>query len=212
MIPVIAIAAPVGGGKTSLSTAIASGLGDASLISYDHFEQATRGSAGDVERWIDDGARIDDLNVPGLAEALSRLKRGESAMDPRTGSPITAGRWIVLETPLGREHAATAPLIDLLVWVDTPPDVALARKIREFTALFPMTGGEHDARAFIAWLGGYLDNYLRIVSRMLQMQRERVPLRADVTLDGRTDFDTLVRQALEAIIERFPDNDRRRHD
>ena len=204
MIPVIAIAAPVGGGKTSISRAVASGLGDASLISYDHFEQATLGSAGDIERWIEDGARIDDLDVPGLAEALAGLKRGESAMDPRTSSPIAAGRWIVLETPLGREHAATAPLIDLLLWVDTPLDVALARKIREFTTLFPMTGGDHDARAFIAWLGGYLDNYLRIVSRMLEMQRERVPLRADVTLDGRGDFETLVRQALEAIRSRYP--------
>ncbi|NPU83923.1 MAG: uridine kinase [Syntrophaceae bacterium] len=204
MIPVIAIAAPVGGGKTSLSTAIASGLGDASLISYDHYEQATRGSAGDIERWIDDGARIDDLDVPGLAEALAALKRGEAVADPRTGTPIATGKWIVLETPLGREHAATAPLIDFLLWIDTPLDVALARKIREFTTLFPMTGGEHDARAFIAWLGGYLDNYLRIVSRMLQMQRERVPLRADVVLDGRADFDTLVRQALEAIRSRYP--------
>jgi uridine kinase len=204
MRPVIAVAAPVGGGKTSLATAVASRLGDASLLYYDHYEQSTRGSMDDLERWIRDGARIDDLAVPGLADDLSRLKRGESVVDPRTGASIPTGAWIVLEMPLGREHAATARLIDLLIWIDTPLDVALARKIREFIAHFPASSREGDARAFVTWLDRYLDQYLQVVRRMLEIQRERVPVHADVILDGRLVFETLVRQALEAIRTRFP--------
>lgn len=204
MRPVIAVAAPIGGGKTSLATAIASRLGEASLLYYDRYERATAGSVDDLVRWMENGARIDDLAVPGLAEDLSRLTRGEPATDPVTGASIPAGRWIVLETPLGREHTATASFIDLLIWIDTPLDVALARKIREFVVDFPARAGQADTRAFLSWLGNYLDHYLRVVHRMLEIQRERVPLQADVILDGRGDFETLLRQALEAIRARFP--------
>jgi uridine kinase len=157
-----------------------------------------------IERWMKNGAPIDELSVPGLADALSRLKRGESVTDPVSGVPIPAGQWIVLEMPLGREHAATAPFIDFLIWIDTPLDLALARKIREFVAHFPAGAGETDARAFLSWLAGYLDNYLRVVRRMLEIQRERVPRHADVILDGRSAFDALLRQAVEAVRTRFP--------
>lgn len=204
MIPVIAIAAPIGGGKTSLTTAVASALGDASILYYDHYELSTRKSMDDMKQWMRSGARIDDLDVPGLADDLLRLKRGESVTDPRTGAPLRAAPWIVFEMPLGREHTATARFIDLLLWIDTPLDMALARKIREFIADFQAAAGEHNARPFLAWLGGYLDNYLGFVRTMLEFQRERVPVHADVILDGRNDFDTLVRQALAAIRARFP--------
>jgi len=204
MIPVIAVAAPVGGGKTSLVTAIASALGDAAVISYDHYEPSTMKSPDDMRRWMLNGGRFDELSAPGLADALVRMKRGESIIDPGPGASIPAGKWIIFEMPLGREYTATARLIDLLVWIDTPLDMALARKISEFIAHFPPVSGERDARSFLAWLGSYIDNYLDIVGKMLDLQKERVPVHADVILDGRNDLDTLVRQAIEEIRVRFP--------
>jgi uridine kinase len=203
MIPVIAVAAPVGGGKTSLASAIASALGDASIISYDHYERSTIKSPDEMRRWMLNGASFDELSAPGLADDLIRMKRGEAVIDPGTRASIPPGKWIIFEMPLGREYSATASLIDLLIWIDTPLDLALARKIKEFIALFPSASGERDIRAFLSWLGSYIDNYLDIVGKMLKLQKERVPVRADVILDGQVDVDALVRQALEKIHARF---------
>jgi len=204
MIPIIAVAAPVGGGKTSLVTAIASALGDAAIISYDHYERSTMKSPDDMRRWMQNGARFDELSAPGLADDLARMKRGESIIDPGTGASIPAGKRIIFEMPLGREYTATAGLIDLLIWIDTPLDMALARKIRELIAHFPPVSEERDARSFLSWLDSYLENYLGIVGKMLALQKEHVPVHADIILDGRNDLDPLVRLALDAIRARFP--------
>lgn len=205
MIPVIAIAAPVGGGKTSLSRAIASALGDASILSYDSYEQSTMQSPEGMMRWIQNGAIFDELAAPGLAERLFRMRQGESTIDPLNRVPACPGKRIIFEMPLGREYPATAGLIDFLIWIDTPLDTALARKIREFIADARSASGETDARAFLSWLDSYLANYLRMVGKMLEIQRERVPIHADVILDGKKDLDTLVRLAIEAIRGRFSD-------
>jgi hypothetical protein len=204
MIPVIAVAAPVGGGKTSLVTAIASALGDAAIISYDHYERSTMMSPDNMRRWMQKGACFDDLSAPGLPDDLVRMKRGEAIIDPGTGTSIPPGKWIIFEMPLGRGYSATAGFIDILIWIDTPLDMALARKIREFISHFPPASGEKDTSAFLSWLGDYLDNYLNLVGKMLEIQRDRVSIHADVILDGRNDLETLIRLALEAIWARFP--------
>jgi uridine kinase len=204
MIPVIAVAAPVGGGKTSLVTAIASALGDAAIISYDNYERSTIKSPDEMRRWMLNGALFDDLPAPGLADDLVRMKRGEAIIDPGTGTSIQAKKLIIFEMPLGREYTATSRFIDYLVWIDTPLDMALARKIKEFIAHLPPGSGERETRAFLSWLGSYIDSYMDIVGKMLDLQRERVPVHADLILDGRNGIEALVLQALEGIHNRFP--------
>jgi hypothetical protein len=157
-----------------------------------------------MRQWLLNGAVFDDLFAPGLEEDLSKLKRGESVINPRTGSPKPSGKWIIFEMPLGREYRVTAPYIDFLIWIDTPLDMALARKIREFIYRLPPGAGEKETRAFLSWLGSYLDNYIELVGKMLDLQKERVPIHADLILDGRKDLETLVRVAVEAIRKRFP--------
>jgi hypothetical protein len=106
--------------------------------------------------------------------------------------------------PLGREHKSAAPYIDLLIWIDTPPDIALARKLKEFTGHFLTQKREVDGRGFVSWLHQYLDNYLQAIGELLQIQKERVAKNADIILDGRCDFTTMVQQAVSEISRRLP--------
>jgi uridine kinase len=117
---------------------------------------------------------------------------------------IPPKKFIILEMPLGREHKSAAPYIDLLIWIDTPLDIALARKIKEITNHFLKERREADGRDFVAWLHQYLDNYLRAVRELLQMQKERVGRNADIILDGRYDFETMLGQAVREIAARIP--------
>ena len=68
MSKIIAVAAPIGGGKTSLVKAIANRLDDAAMLFYDHYEKATGQPVHDLEQWINNGADFNEFTIPGLAD------------------------------------------------------------------------------------------------------------------------------------------------
>lgn len=193
MIHVIAIAGPPGSGKSTLAHALAQMLGSAGVLEFDRYEQATARSMEDLGRWLREGADFNVLAAPGLRADLERLKQGESDR-----------RYLLFEMPLGREHAETAPLIDFLIWIDLPLDVALARKLHELTsrALHSPAPDEHG-RA-LAWLNGYLDSYLAVVREVLVVQHNRVRPRADLFVDGLADFPNLIAQTAQLLRQRLP--------
>ena len=201
---VIAVAAPIGGGKTALVRALAARLGNATAIHFDRYEKVTREPVERLHDWIAKGANFDDFNVPGLAEDLKRLKRGESITDPFTKEETPSGKYIVFEMPLGRERTETASLIDLLIWVEVPLDVALARKLKEFTSFFLEKQPGDAYRDCLAWMDTYLDHYLKVVRRVLHIQKARVSAAADLILDGQADVEAMVREATGEILRRLP--------
>lgn len=168
MARVIAIAGPPGSGKSTLAHALARELGSAAVLEFDEFEQATARSVPDLERWLADGADFDQLAAPGLRDRLQQL-----AADP-------ARAFVLFEMPLGRAHSATAPLIDLLLWIDLPADLALARKLQQILA----AAAHREPACAAAWLAGYVAAYLQVVHRVLALQRDRVRPGADLCVDG----------------------------
>lgn len=178
---VIGIAGPPGAGKTRLAQELAHLLGDASVLSMDHYQRMTDLPPEEIARWAARGADFDALPVPGLAEHLAALRRGQTVVDPTTGAMVPACRFIVFETHFGRAHRTTGPLIDVLVWLDTPVDVALARNLRAFVRPWLQPGAGEAAQAEgLRWIEGYLDNYLSLVAPLLRLQAERVPKDADL--------------------------------
>lgn len=178
----IAVAAPIGGGKSALVQGLAAALGGAASLHFDDYELATRQSPEQLARWIAAGADFNSLRAPGFAAALHALRRGEAVADPAGAEPIRPSRFLVIEMPLGRAYAETAELIDFLVWVDTPLDLALARNLRSLTVA--ALAENADPRGFLRWLDAYLGQYLDQVRLILELQRTRVAPAADLVLDG----------------------------
>ncbi|HSW27011.1 MAG TPA: hypothetical protein VLJ62_29920, partial [Burkholderiaceae bacterium] len=133
---------------------------------------------------------------------LRELRQGRGVTDPLSLRTIPARRYIVFETHFGRAHQSTGQHIDLLVWIDTPPDVALARNLKDL--LKPMLqGGRVDiSHARIAAVDAYLDNYLAHVRRLVAMQRVRVGAAADIVVDGAQDAAQLALQVHARLTER----------
>ena len=188
---VITIAAPPGGGKTTLSGRLSARLGDAPVLHFDDHEIATRRAPAEVEAWLDRGAPLAEIAAPGFAEGLARL-RGSGAAH------------ILVDGPLGRAFPPTADLIDLVIYIDTPLDLALARVLRGQAAHAARAADPGAPRQFAQWLEAYLENYQGFIRRSYAMQREVVLPGADLVLDGALPMERLVDLALDAINGRRP--------
>jgi len=200
---VIAIAAPPGGGKTALVQALAAKLGDATSIHFDAYEIATSRPVAEIIQSIRDGEGYDDFASPQLAIDLAALKNGEAIITPDEG-PVEPAKYILFEMPMGREHGPTAHLIDLVLWIDLPLDVALVRKLREYIALAADDTDPARARDFVAWLDGYLENYQSGVRDTLEVQRDRVGGTADMTIGGTMDPEAAAARVAAEIMARLP--------
>ena len=192
---VVAVSGPTGSGKTALVKGLVARLGDACALHMDDYERMTRRPIGDVERWAERGADFDELAVPLLDEHLRQLKGGQPVRD------IAPRKYIVFETQFGRAHTPTGRLIDLLIWIDVPLELALARKLKAFAgdAL-----SDANPRERLAWLDAYLGNYLALVRRLLVMQHERVRPQADLLLDGTGALQPMIARAREYVREQLP--------
>lgn len=195
---VVAVSAPVGGGKTSLVRGLADRMRDATAIYFDSYETLTERPIEEIRQWMQAGADTGELVIPQLAEDIAGLLRGNAVVEPLTGRTVAPGKYIIFETPFARQHAATGAHIDLSIWIDTPLDMALARNLRE---LIDRPEMEEN---FVPWLRSYLDSYLAVVRELLLMQQDSVGEAADVVLDGRNDLEANLLLAEEEILARLP--------
>lgn len=176
---VVAVAGRPGAGKSTLCAALARRLGCASVVEWDAYETLTARPPDAIRAWLDAGADPAEATAPGLVEAIHAASSQGS---------------VVFEAPFGRAHPQTAGLIDLLAWIDAPPDVALARKLRQ---LLTEPQGLDPA-----WLEGYLAAYEAVVRPSCQIQLERVRPQADIVLSAEASPEAEAARIARLIFER----------
>ena len=176
---VIGISAVSGGGKTRVASDLARSVVNASAVYFDDFDDTTE-HPPDLRKWLADGGDYNAWQAPVLAEHLGKLKTGKTVGPD--GSPL---RHIVFDAPLGRAHAATGNFIDHMVFLDTPLDIALARRLLR-------DGWTDDTK-------GHLRRYLDWTKELFTHHIEQVAATADLVLDGTLPADVLV----ERIIAEF---------
>ena len=133
---------------------------------------------------------------------LAALSEGRPIPDRMKGGQLQPRPLVVFETPFGRAHAATAAFIDTSVFIDTPADEALARKLRQFVADQVADPGPGGARRFVGWLDSYLSHYLAIVRPAIAMQRQRVLPLADLVIAPGTALEDGVEQIVAFLVRR----------
>ena len=198
---VVAIAAPIGGGKSALAQALAATLGESGTLAFDDYEVATQMSPQQLQAWLREGANFASLSAPGLARALFALRNGD-AVTSADGQALAISRHLVFEMPLGRSWPATAQAIDTLIWIDVSLDLALARRMQEWTADL-LQQQPAQMQQGLRWLHDYLDQYTRVIHAVLAVQRKTVRPQADLILDGSKPVEMLVAEAVEFLRRRM---------
>ncbi|MEI2665787.1 hypothetical protein [Rossellomorea sp. LJF3] len=110
---VIAVAAVSGGGKTTIAAGLKTKLGHSAVLSFDTYDFE---GPDDMIEWIENGCSPDEWDLTPLIRDMNKL----------LDKPLD---YIILDFPFAYLHSETRDFIDYAVFIDTPLDIALARRI-----------------------------------------------------------------------------------
>ena len=179
---VIAITSVSGGGKTALTQLVAKSLDSCAAFYFDDFD-ASNVYPDDFCEWHARGAKVEEFDCPGMHKAVC------------DAIAHNAVQYVLLDFPFGREHQRFKDLIDLSVFLDTPLDVAMARRIgRDFVESAVASGGNR-MRA----LTEDLSHYVTKARYLFLAHQDLYRAKSDVVLDGWQSLDVLRDQMLERI-------------
>ena len=136
----------------------------------------------DFYDWSLRGGDSSEFDCPGMHKAvIEKVKEGKA-------------RYLVLDFPFGRDHHRFKDLIDLSVFVDTPLDVAMARRItRDF-----LNNEAESAESRLQQLKEDLSHYVT-KARFPYLDTYRHRDTADLVLDGWQSLESLRDQIVDEI-------------
>ena len=196
---IIGISAVTGGGKTAVALRLTEVLEDAVALYFDDYDD-TNVHPDDLQRWFADGADYDAYETPLFTGHLQALKAGCSIRYPIGGAILGPAKYVVADAPLGRAHSDSGRFIDLMVFIDTPLDVALARRVlREIDR----AGARMPDKA-TEYVQGELSGYLAQARPLYEEFQGRMRASSDVIVDGTLSIDDIVEKIRFEVEARFP--------
>ena len=190
---VVSISGTSGAGKSSVIDKAAALLSSNCTLHFDDYVTLGQNIA-QIRAWVDAGTNLDEIKTPGLADDLRSLR---SRMPTAGHRRIEPADFVILEEPFGRARAELSPLIDFAVFIDTPTDVALARRLlREIEA------GRRDPASFVGNMEIQLDAYLAAGRDAYLAAGRVVRATADLVLDGMRKPDELAATLVGELLRR----------
>ena len=172
---VIAIAAVTAGGKKTTVNAIKKQLSNVQSLHFDDY--VFEGEVDDFYQWVLDGADYNVWNLEPLEKDILRVKNNGNC------------DYLILDYPFAYCHEQIRKYIDVAFFIDTPLDIALARRI-----LRDM--GNASGKDIRKDLTRYL-KYARIA--FVQMQKDILPS-SDYVIDGTMSTEYIAKEIINIII------------
>ena len=172
---VIAVAAVTAGGKTTAVNEIKKQLSNVQTLHFDDYE--FEGEVDNFYQWVLDGADYNIWNLEPLEKDILNIQNNGTC------------DYLFLDYPFAYRNEQIRKYIDVAIFIDTPLDIALARRILRDMC---NASGE-DIRND---LEGYLE-YARIA--YVQMQKDILPS-SDYVIDGTKSIESIVESIINNII------------
>ena len=113
---IFAINATSGGGKTTTTRELQKRLPNSKALYFDDRNYDSDSGIEDTGEWIEAGADVNLWDLQRLADDIENLKQENPD-------------FIILDYPFGYKHNLIGPYLNYSVFIDTPLDIALARRI-----------------------------------------------------------------------------------
>lgn len=191
---VVAVTGTPGGGKSTLARRLAARLGDAVTLHFDRYEgEPDNTGPRDLREWLERDGHPDAWQRPRFVADLRRLRGGEAIADPRDGARRGPAAHVVVDEPFGRVWSPIRELLDFVVCLDVPLEIALARRVlRTANAVADSARFHEDIKqGMTQYLNGGRESYARVLAL--------VRAEADLVLDGTAAPEQLAEAASNAI-------------
>ena len=171
---IIAIAAVTAGGKTSVVNALKNQLPNARSLHFDDY--SFKGEVDDFCAWIKQGADYNVWNLEPLIKDILELKKTDT-------------EYLLLDYPFAYCHKGLSEYIDRAIFIDTPLDIAMARRI--LRDMNNATGEE---------IRNDLEIYLKYArAAYVQMLKDVLPS-SDHIIDGTKKLEEIVEEIKKIIL------------
>ncbi|WP_042162137.1 ATP-binding cassette domain-containing protein [Paenibacillus gorillae] len=182
-ITVVSISGPSGSGKSSLVNTIVTLLPNSTSIHFDDYKETTK-FPEDLSQWLNAGCNPNDFETPKMIEDLKALQEQSHY------------NWVIVEEPFGRGRTEIAGLIDYVVCIDIPSDIALARSIKR-AALNVPEGIETSI--LLGSIIEFIDQYLQVSRDSYVIVNENVKKDCNLIVDGTKEVGLLANEIITAI-------------
>src|SRR5689334_9824760 len=145
---VVAFAGHSGAGKSTLIQELSSLTGDVNVLRIDDYDSSSYPTA---VKWIEDGADPNEFQTPQFVSDILALKKGKSIFHPDTNQEVDPARFLFIEEPFGRGREAVGRLIDFSIYVDTPLEIALARRLLRMNNLILQGNSDIAIQDHLEW-------------------------------------------------------------
>lgn len=173
---VIAISGVSGGGKTTITKELGSSLNNAKVLFFDDYDFDN--SPNDICEWVERGANYDEWNLSKLVYDIESLLSDEKQRL----------NYILLDYPFAYKNKEVAQFIDYTIFIDTPLDIAMGRRIlRDFV-------NEPKENLFID-----IKNYISIGRVAYLEMLNTVKPNSDLIVDGSLPSIKIVNEILEKL-------------
>ena len=173
---IIAIGAVTAGGKTTLVNAIKDKLTRTASLHFDDY--SFDGEVNDFYKWVSDGANYNVLDLSPLKADIEKI--------------INSDRYdyLLLDYPFAYQNKMIKDYLDCCIFIDTPLDIALARKV-----LRDMKESSADDIRY------EMDVYLKYARiAYVQMLQDILPI-SDYVIDGTKELKIIINEAMEIILK-----------
>ena len=172
---VLAVNAISGGGKTTIVKELQRKLPKSKALFFDDRSYDSDSGIEDICKWVEEGADVNRFNLDLLAEDIEELKKENL-------------NYIIMDYPFGYEHKAISKYLDFSIFIDTPLDIALARRIiRDYntTSIYNVFDD--------------MKHYLIQGRRTYLYGLDEIREKADYTIDGSKSLDGIVSEIMERL-------------
>ncbi|WP_027084407.1 hypothetical protein [Cohnella panacarvi] len=172
---IVSISAVAGGGKSTITNRLKERLPGSKALFFDEydFEEYPK----DICDWVEKGSDYSEWNLDPLINDINKLLLSNENFE-----------YILLDYPFSRLHGDINNYIDCSIFIDTPLDVAMARRIlRDFN--------KSSTEEVLNDMRNYLSRGRHAYLAMLKDEKSS----SDVIVDGTKPVETIVNEIYEII-------------